>query len=82
MKGHEREDLLAWTVKSWSEIDCDIVRISFQRAKLNSIRDSGGEEVQDALEHLNNFDIDNPYLDEVEQEIVDQSELEFMENHE
>lgn len=37
------------------------------------------EEVEDVIDYLTNFDIDNPYLDEVEQEIADQSQLEFVE---
>ncbi len=35
------------------------------------------KEVNDTLYYLDNFDIDNPYLDEIEESIANQSELFF-----
>ena len=35
LKGPEREDLISWVTKCWSEISPKIIQNSFQKAKLN-----------------------------------------------
>ena len=80
MKGPEREDLIGWVTQCWKEIDKGIIVNAFKKARLYDYQlkvEARVEpnEVDDASSHLNDYDIDDPYLDEIEEEILYRSDL-------
>ncbi|RZJ99489.1 MAG: hypothetical protein EOO43_26255 [Flavobacterium sp.] len=79
MRGPEREDLIKWVVGCWKSIESNIITNSFIRAGINasSIAEERDEEAEVAqvLQDLDEFDIDNPYLDDLELQIFYNSDL-------
>ena len=72
-KGSEREDLVNWVVEFWQEIGVDILRNLFGKSKLLKVSSSAEqknpniERANEVVYNLDYFDIDKPYLDEMEQ---------------
>ena len=81
LTGPEREDFITWVGQSWRGLDVEIIHNAFRKARfLEPIIKNGpmvyfSDEVIKVIDDNEEIDIENPYLDEFEQQYWDNSEL-------
>ena len=82
LRGPEREDVIKWIGEAWREIDTQIIINAYKKTRLYDSQLRTEErvhtkEVSEVIQGLDEFDIDDPYLDDAELEIFYGSDLEF-----
>lgn len=88
VKGPEREDLVKWVGIAWRSMTSEIITKAFKKARLLEYYEgnkTGKIQVDNAMLEtsdatLEDLDFDNPYLDDMEEEYIDHSELKFEED--
>ena len=81
IRGPERSDLIKWVGDAWRDISEEIIINAFMKSKLlenhKDIPQSFQQEAAQIPTNLDEMDIDNPYLDYIEEEWIDNSELDM-----